>query len=388
LAQTTPAATTQASELGRRALSAGRVGVILTAGGQGSRLGFNHPKGMYPIGPISGASLFQIHFEKIVAISRRHGVQVPLYLMTSPATHDETLQYLEANQRFGLPAEDLHVFCQGTMPAVDRTTGKILLEEKGQLFQSPDGHGGAVAALAKSGALSDMQARGIDLLFYFQVDNPLVPVCDPYLIGHHLGVNSELTSLAVEKKHPHEKWGNFDMHVVEYSDMPDDVAELRDADGGLKFWAGSLAIHVFARQLLERAAENLQLLPFHIARKKVPYLDEAGQKVSPSEPNALKFERFIFDLLPAAERPLVVEYAEADCLAPLKNAPGAEVDTAEYVQEMLLALHRRWLQSAGASLADGVQVEIGPLFALDAEQVRARVRPGQEFHQSQYLPGD
>lgn len=303
------------------------------------------------------------------------------------------VRFLEENDRFGLPADDLFVFCQGTMPAVEIETGKLLMAGKGQLFLSPDGHGGTVTALGESGALEQMRSRGIEQLFYLQIDNPLVPISDPLLIGHHLLADSELTSLTVPKKHALEKWGNFavidgQMHVIEYIDLPDEVAGLRGSDGNLKFWAGSLAIHVFERTLFERALETAAMLPFHIARKKVPFVAPDGSLVSPTEPNALKFERFIFDLLPAAARPLVVEYREEDCFAPLKNAPGAEIDTPEYVQQMMLAQHHRWLTAAGAKIASGVDVEISPLFALDAQRVSERIRPGQQFDQSQYLSDD
>lgn len=375
---------------GTDALQAGQVGVILTAGGQGSRLGFELPKSLYPIGPLSQASLLQIHIEKIRATTDRYGVSVPLYLMTSPATHEDTVRFLEENGNFGLAAADLTVFCQGTMPAVDIETGKLLLAEPGSLFLSPDGHGGTVAALESSGAIEDMKTRGIKQLFYLQVDNPLVPICDPALVGYHILAESELASLTVTKQQPQDKLGNFAMidgrlNVIEYSDLPDDVAELRDDQGRLKFWAGSIAVHVFERALLERSLELKDTLPFHIAKKKVPHIGASGEQVTPSEPNALKFEKFIFDLLPAAERPIVVEYAEAECFAPLKNAPGAPKDTAEYVQTMLLAQHRRWLEAAGAQLADGVNIEISPLYALDAAAVAKGIKPQQKFSESQYL---
>ena len=375
---------------GEQALRAGKVGVILTAGGQGSRLGFELPKSMYPIGPQSSASLLQIHFEKVRAASAKYGVSVPLYLMTSPATHKDTVNFLADNDNFGLSDEDLTVFCQGTMPAVDIQTGKLLLAEKGKLFLSPDGHGGTIAALETSGAIGHMQSRSVEHLFYLQVDNPLVPICDPALVGYHALAKSELTSLTVAKQKPQDKLGNFAMiddrlHVIEYSDLPDDVAEQTDEQGGLRFWAGSIAVHVFERALLERALSLKDTLPFHIARKKVPHLSADGQLVEPSEPNALKFEKFIFDLLPAAQRPIVVEYAEADCFAPLKNAPGAEKDTAEYVQRMMLDQHRRWLTAAGATVE--ADVEISPLYALDESTVAQRIEQGTHFDESTYLAG-
>jgi UDP-N-acetylglucosamine/UDP-N-acetylgalactosamine diphosphorylase len=362
---------------GIAALAAGKIGVLLVAGGQGSRLGFDHPKGLYPIGPVSGASLLKIHFEKVLALGRRHGVNVPIYMMTSPVTHDEQTSYLRDQNWFGVPNDRVKLFCQGTMPAVDATTGRLLLADKGELFLSPDGHGGTVSALAASGAIDDIRSRGIEHLFYLQVDNPLVPIGDPEFIGYHLAADSDLTSMAVAKQTPQDRLGNFamvdgQMQVIEYSDFPNDVAERRDAAGGLVFWAGSIAVHMFRVAFLERALALKDALPFHIARKKVPYMNDAGQVVEPQEPNALKFERFIFDLLPQAANPLVVEYAEHEVFAPLKNAPGAERDTPEYVQRFMVTQHRGWLEAAGTRVAKNVSVEISPLWALDASGVAAR----------------
>lgn len=383
----------QATSRGVQALRDGKAGVLLVAGGQGSRLGFDKPKSMYPIGPLSGATLLQIHCEKVRATARRYGPPVRMYVMTSPVTHDDTVEFVKENNRFGLLEDELVIFCQGTMPAVDAATGKLLMEAKDSLFLSPDGHGGTVAALEKSGALEHMRQHGVEQLFYLQVDNPLVPICDPELLGHHLLAESELTSLAVAKSSPQDKLGNFVMidgrlNVIEYSDFPADAASRRDDDGALAFWAGSVAIHVFDRAFLERSLQLKDSLPFHVARKKADYIDERGQPVTPSQPNALKFERFIFDLLPHARNPIVVEYAENESFAPLKNAPGEPKDTPEYVQRFMLAQHRRWLEAAGATLADGVQVEISPLMALDAQQVAELIEPGRRFEESEYLTGE
>jgi len=173
--------------------------------------------------------------------------------------------------------------------------------------------------------------------------------------------------------------------VIEYSDFPDDVAELRSADGSLKFWAGSIAVHVFAVDFLERALQLADALPYHIARKKVPHVDASGKLVEPKEPNALKFERFIFDLLPHAENPLVVEFPEHEVFAPLKNAPGAAKDTEQYVQQHMINQQRRWLEEAGVRVADGVPVEISPLWALDAAGVAARTDKPRSIDKPTYL---
>jgi UDP-N-acetylglucosamine/UDP-N-acetylgalactosamine diphosphorylase len=150
------------------------------------------------------------------------------------------------------------------------------------------------------------------------------------------------------------------------------VADKRDASGSLVFWAGSVAIHMFRVAFLERMLALKDALPFHVARKKVAHVNEAGEHVEPEEPNALKFERFIFDLLPHAKNPIVVEYAEQEVFAPVKNAPGANRDTPEYVQRFMVGQHRQWLEAAGTKVAEGVAVEISPLWALDAEGVAGR----------------
>lgn len=380
----------EAREAGQKALAEGKVGVLLVAGGQGSRLGFEQPKGMFPIGPISNATLLEIHLKKTVAIGEKYGTTIPVFLMTSPVTHDEQVAFLEENDRFGVADDDLVIFCQGTMPAVDADTGKLLMADEANLFVSPDGHGGTVAALARSGSLEKMKSRGIELLFYLQVDNPLAPIGDAEVVGYHLLSGSELTSIAVAKETPEEKLGNFVMiddrvQIIEYSDFPADVAQQTAEDGSLKFWAGSIAIHVFDVAFLERMLAQKDAIPFHIAHKKVPHLSVDGKAVDPPEPNALKFERFIFDLLPHARSPIVVEYGEEECFAPLKNAPGAPKDTPEYVQRFLADQFRTWLEAAGAKVADGVTVEIDPLWAVDAETVAARVEPGTEFNESTYL---
>lgn len=384
---TTP---TDAKADGKAALDAGEVGVLLVAGGQGSRLGFDQPKGMYPIGPVSNNTLLQIHIEKAVALAKRHGKGVPVYIMTSPITHEDQVAFLEENNRFGLAEDDLYIFCQGTMPAVDQATGKLLLADKDSLFLSPNGHGGTVAGLATSGAIEHMQKRGIQSLFYLQVDNPLVPIGDAELLGYHLATKSELTSMAVAKSAADDKLGNFvmvegELNVIEYSDFPSDVAEVTDEAGGLKYWAGSIAVHVFDVAFLERMLALKDALPFHIAKKKVPYVDATGTKVTPTENNAFKYEMFIFDLLPKAKNPIVVEYAESEVFAPLKNAPGAPKDTEEYVQRFLIDQHTGWLKEAGFEVPAGAVVEISPLWALDAEGVTSRSDEEVKIAETTYL---
>ena len=363
-----------ARPLGEQTLRQGQCAVLLVAGGQGSRLGFEQPKGMYPIGPLSGKSLFQLHAEKVLALRRRYAAEVPFLIMTSPATHQATEAFFAAHGYFGLPAESVWFFQQGTMPALEVQTGRLLLETPGSLFLSPDGHGGCLMALAGSGLLGRLKQRGVRTLFYLQVDNPLVAIADPIFLGMHRQHQAEVSSKCVAKRDASERAGVFAQsagrcYIVEYSDLPAELATQTTPDGRLRFWAASPAIHLFEVSFLERmTAEQGRAMPFHVARKKVPHLDDP----QPQTENALKFERFIFDVLPHAQRWLVVETRREDEFAPLKNAQGH--DSPDTVRAALLAQATRWLEQAGAK-AQGA-VELSPLFALDADDLRRKVAAG------------
>src|SRR6516162_2554233 len=374
----------EARQRGEEALRQGHVAVLLVAGGQGSRLGFAHPKGMYPIGPVSTNSLFQIHSEKVLALSRRHARTIPLLVMTSPATHLETESFFRQHQFFGLPAGDVFFFCQGTMPALDLQTGKLLLETRGRLFTSPNGHGGTLAALAATGLLERLRARGIRHVFYFQVDNPLVKIADPVFLGHHLQANAEVSSKVVAKESPHDRLGNMVLvdgrcSIIEYSDLPDQLAHQRDGDGRLRIWVGNPAIHIFSVDFLARVTRCQASVPYHVARKKVPHVDDQGNPVNPERENALKFEKFIFDVFPLAERWTAVETSRPDEFVPLKNASGA--DSPQTVHQALCRLAASWLENAGVRVprkSTGevkFPLEISPLFALDAEELADKVNP-------------
>ncbi|MBX9625565.1 MAG: UDPGP type 1 family protein, partial [Gemmataceae bacterium] len=379
---------------GEAALRRGEVAALVVAGGQGSRLGFDHPKGMYPVGPVSGASLFRVHAEKVLALSRRYGRPVPLLVMTSPATHAETEVYFRDQRFFGLAEGDVRFFQQGTMPALDAATGRLLLEAPGRLFLSPNGHGGTLTALAETGLLADLEARGVRHVFYFQVDNPLVRVCDPGFVGRHVEAGSEASSRVLFKTEPGEKVGllaDVDGRcvIIEYSDLPADMAAERGPDGTLRFRAGSPAIHLFSVAFLKRVTGGGGL-PFHVARKKVPYYDPAtGRAVTPAAENALKFERFVFDALPLAGRWLAVEARREEEFAPLKNASGP--DSPETVRRALSGLHAGWLEAAGVvvprdAAGDPVHpIEVSPLVALEAADLRGKLPPGYAVRGPTYL---
>ncbi len=378
-----------ARELGLKALRDGKLAMIVVAGGQGSRLGFDHPKGMYPIGPLSNRTLFQIFIDTIRARAAQAGAAIPLYIMTSPPTHDETIRFLTENKWFGADENDIKVFCQGTMPAVD-ANGKILLETKSKVFESPDGHGGTIKALEVSGCIADMKARGVEHVFYGQIDNPLVQICDPTLVGFHIQKQSELTSQVVRKTEPMQKVGNVVqvdgvVQIIEYSDLTEEPASQTRDDGSLKLWAGSIAVHIFKFDFLTRSLADADSLPFHRAHKKVPFLDAAGNRIDPESPNAYKFEKFIFDLLPAAKNAIVCEVDPAEGFCAVKNAPPAKAETPDHVKAAITALHRKWLHQAGAEIAEGVTIEIDPMFAVDREMVAEKVAAGTKFDTDTFL---
>lgn len=368
---------------GEQAVRAGKIGMILVAGGQGTRLGFDQPKGMFPIGPVSNRTLFAMHADSILGAKRRYGISIPMYIMTSPATDSATRDYFRSHRNLGLDQEDLHIFCQGTMPAFDADNGLILMDSPCSIALSPDGHGGIVAAMYRQNAIESARRRGIEHFFYAQVDNPLVRACDPWLVGCHLLAKSQMTTQVVSKRFATEKVGNVvaiqgRSHIIEYSDLPESIANQVNADGSLKLWAGNIAIHVLDLNFLESAATRKDGLPFHRARKSVPFVDPSGKIVKPSAPNAIKLERFVFDLLPLAERTIVVEGDAKEVFAPVKNAEGAATDTPSSCRLALMAQYKRWLQGAGVVVSDQAKVEINPSWALDANEVQQKIqKPGE-----------
>ncbi len=360
-----------AQAAGEKELSAGRVAALLVAGGQGSRLGYDGPKGCYSIGPVTGAPLFYFHARKILARSIRYGAPIPFYVMTSEANNAATVKCFEENDYFGLNPDDVFFFTQGMWPGMTKE-GKIILEAPGRIFMSPDGHGGLLAALKRSGALSDMKKRGIKSVFFFQVDNPLVEIADPAFIGHHVTEKSEYSLKLCAKRDPYEKVGmpmkfGDRFRMVEYTEMTDAQCNRKTKSGALYFLYGSPAIHVFDRAFLEREASKA--MPLHLAFKKIPMLGPDGKVVKPSEPNGYKFEKFIFDILPNAKKAAFLAFDQKDEFSPVKNAEGA--DSPATCRADMQAKWRRWLAEAGIAVSAALPVEIDPVYALDADDIKA-----------------
>ena len=364
------AALARAVAAGERELKAGRVAALLVAGGQGSRLGYDGPKGCYSIGPVTGAPLFHFHARKILARSRRYGRPIPFYVMTSEANNAATVECFRANGYFGLDPKDVFFFTQGMWPGMTKD-GKIILDAPGHVFMSPDGHGGLLAALKRSGALDDMKRRGIKSVFFFQVDNPLVEIADPAFVGYHVLERSEYSLKLCAKRDPFEKVGmpmlvGGRYRMVEYTEMTKEQC-LRKKGGKLYYLYGSPAIHVFDRAFLAR--EAAKAMPLHLAFKKIPCV-VGGKVVKPAEPNGYKFEKFIFDILPNARRAAFLAFDQKDEFSPVKNAEGN--DSPATCRADLRAKWAKMLAAAGVKTPDSMPLEIDPAYALDAADLVRR----------------
>jgi len=366
----------RAREHGKRLIAAGTVGALTVAGGQGTRLWFDGPKGAMPVTPVRGKSLFQLFAETILAARTRYRVSIPWYIMTSPENHAQTEAFFHQHAFFGLPETDVRLFSQGMLPAFD-FEGRILLGSCHRVALAPDGHGGSLKALVAGGALADMRARGVEIISYFQIDNPLVKPFDPLFIGLHAETASEASTKVTPKARDEERVGHVCLRegrvtVIEYTEFPTNLTHHRTADGARRFDAANLAIHLFNVGFVERVMAEGSSLPFRRAEKIVPYVDEHGVLQTPNQPNAVKLETFVFDVLPAARNPLVLAVDRAEEFSPIKNAHGDDsVDTAR--RDQIRRAVRR-LDQAGVDVPRNTAgepdaaVELAPAVELDIEE--------------------
>ncbi len=368
----------RARAAGVESLRNGEVGIFLVAGGQGTRLGFEGPKGCFPLLPISGATLFQHFAEKILALKRLYKKSMPWFIMTSQANDEETRSFFRSNRNFGLPTSDIYFQPQAMLPVIDPRYGKILMASKSELLLSPNGHGGSIRVMQES--RDTLEKYGTKFLFYHQVDNPLVEMADPVFLGYHILRDSQFSSKAVAKQVPEEKVGLFCLdgettRVVEYSEIGEVEQNEREEDGRLTFRAGNIACHVVSTEFVapDDSAEPF-VMPYHIARKAVTFLRD-GEEVTGTDPNSVRFESFIFDVLPRTRNPVVLEADRAREFAPVKNAEGA--DSPASSRQALISLWAEWLEAAGIEVPRDEngqpknRIEISPLVADSQEQLTA-----------------
>ncbi len=353
-----------------------KTAVLIVAGGQGSRLGYEGPKGTFPISPIKGKTLFQLFAEQVVASSRRYGATIPLLIMTSEENDKETVGFFHDHNFFGLNPGTVHFFRQGMLPSVT-PDGRLLLKSNENLLANPDGHGGSLKALHDTGLLGRLKEQGYEELFYCQVDNPLVKIADPVFLGLHAMTGADASTKVVRRKDVREKVGlyvylNGRDAVVEYSDIGDEYMSAVDEDGDILYWAGNTAIHVFSLKFIQRLTGHGFVLPYHCAQKTVEYSDHAGRRCAAK---VWKFETFVFDAIPLARKTCCMEVLREEEFAPVKNRNGS--DSPETARQAMVNLHRSWLRKAGMDIDPDARIEISPLYALDTNELREKTKGGR-----------
>jgi UDP-N-acetylglucosamine/UDP-N-acetylgalactosamine diphosphorylase len=369
-------------------IAAGKVAVVLMAGGQGTRLGSSAPKGCYNIGLPSAKSLFQIQAERILRIqvlaAARPGSSadraiVPWYVMTSGPTRGPTEAFFKENNHFGLDPSNVFIFEQGVLPCISNE-GKILLESKSRVAVAPDGNGGIYQALVVAGVLADMQRRGVEHVHAYCVDNCLVRVADPVFIGFSAAKGVDIATKAVRKRSATESVGLILLKagkpdVVEYSEIDAATAEAQDdrQPGVLRFRAANIVNHYYSVRFLNSIPEWAHELPHHVARKKIPTIDlVSGEAIKPSKPNGIKLEQFVFDVFPrlTLDKFACLEVRREDEFSPLKNAPGTGEDDPETSRRDIMTQGRRWVEASGAILVGDKAdegIEVSPLISYGGE---------------------
>ncbi len=360
-------------EAGETLLRRGKVAVLIVAGGQGSRLGFSGPKGCLCCSPVKRKSLFQLFAEQIKALSLRYGVKIPLLIMTSPENESDTVCYFRDREYFGLGRDAVFFFSQAFLPSIT-PQGQLILKDETHFFTNPDGHGGSIKALRRSGLLQELLDGGCTELFYCQVDNPLVKIADPPFLGRHALARAEVSTKVVRRVNVEEKVGVYVSRngrdaIVEYSEMGKELMEAVDDRGKILYWAGNTAIHCFHLPFLKHLSDEPLALPYHCAAKEVEAIDH---RLRASKITGWKFEAFVFDAIPLATRTCCVEASRQEEFSPIKNSHGP--DSPETAERAMVELHKAWLRRAGIAAPDGIKVEISPLLALDEQELAVRMR--------------
>lgn len=369
--------------IGLEAIANGQVGVLLLAGGQGTRLGVSYPKGMYSIGLPSQKTLFQIQAERIRKVQELARLQigsqgnVTWYIMTSGPTEEATNAFLKSNNYFGLDKKNVVQFDQGLLPCFDMD-GRILLENKNKVALAPDGNGGIYRALYQKGILADMEKRGILYLHVHSVDNILVKVADPIFIGYCIKKGADCGAKVVKKASPSEAVGvvcqvDGKFQVVEYSEITEATANLRDKEGNLVFNAGNICNHYFSTEFLNQIAQQHEKnLKLHVAKKKISHLNEDGIKIIPTKVNGIKIEKFVFDVFQFSDNFVTWEVPRHTEFSALKNSDNIGKDCPTTARNDLFQLHKHYIEAAGGKILGDV-VEISPLVSYAGEDLQSKV---------------
>eukprot|EP00915_Cephaloidophora_sp_WS-2016_P012000 GHVH01017460.1.p1 GENE.GHVH01017460.1~~GHVH01017460.1.p1 ORF type:complete len:492 (-),score=62.20 GHVH01017460.1:34-1509(-) len=377
-------------KIGLEAIAKGEVAACVMGGGQGTRLGFDGPKGCYKIAPLTESTLFQLFVQRVMKLrqlcvhadlaSSMGDVKVPFCVMTSDTNDTATRSFFDEHCNFGYPDEDLHFFVQSMVPCFDND-GKVLIASPTSLAMNPNGNGGIFSSMQKSGTLEKLKKSGVKYVHIWGIDNVLTKCLDPTFIGYCIDNNAEAGNKCCTKIEAAEKVGVFASRVdqsgkriatvVEYSELSSDLADNRDEAGRFVFGSGNICNHMFKLEFIERLVKCrfLESNPssLHAAFKKIPYMDNSGKMVNPDTINGVKMEMFIFDSFWFADKVFGLEVEREQEFAPVKNAVGG--DSPETARQMLSSLHIKWLKEAGATIdakSKGL-MEIAPLVSYEGE---------------------
>ena len=323
------------TDIGLQAIRGGKVGAVLLAGGQGSRLGFDHPKGMFNIGVERELYIFECLINNLLEVTRQADAWIPLFIMTSVDNNKETQEFFEQHNYFGYSSENVWFFIQEQLPTVD-TDGKLMLSGNGTISTAPNGNGGWYASMAKTGMLKIVQEAKIEWLNVFAVDNVLQRIADPCFIGAVIDSGKVSGAKVVAKAAPEEKVGVLCLEdgrpsIVEYYEMTDEMLHSREADGTLSYNYGVILNYLFR---VDKLNKTLSIkLPLHRAFKKIKYMDANNEIITPEEPNAYKFETLVLDMIKLQDDCLAYEVDRNKEFAPVKNKIG--VDSVDTARELL-----------------------------------------------------
>ena len=354
---------------GEEILKKGEVAFITVAGGQASRLGYDAPKGFFPVTPVTQKSLFEHFANTLLFLAGHYKVNLKWYIMTSISNDRDTREYFEKNGYFGLTQSNVVFLTQNMLPTIS-FEGKMILSKEKRLMTNPDGHGGSLKALYETGLLKDMESTGIKYLYYFQVDNPLIDLNDTGFLGYHVSNKNDVSTKVIRKKNPWEKLGliakldNGKNAIIEYSDLPEEKAGEKDDDGNYRHMMGSIGCHIFSIDFLLHSTKKL---PVHFAIKSIEAYNPGNTDPVTIEFEAIKFETFVFDILLFAKTSGFYECLRREEFSPLKNRTGN--DSIETCRNDQIGRYVTWLKDAGFinkdMKTDGITIEISPSYAPD-----------------------
>lgn len=308
---------------GASLLKKGSMACLIVAGGQGSRLQLEGPKGKYPVSCIKKKTLFQLFAEKTLAASKCYRTDLFIAVMTSPLNHEETIQFFTHNQFFGLQKHQVDFFCQKTLPILDEH-GNLFLQTPSQIAIGPNGNGYALHEFYQSGIWKKWQDLNVCYVNLLPIDNPLADPFDAELLGLHAKENCDISIKAIKRSDPKESVGLIAKDgqnpiIVEYTEISPQERDSTDGAGNLTHPLAGIGLFCFSMDFIQSIALEHPTMPFHLAKKSVSYLSPSGKPISPKEPNAWKFETFIFDVLPLSKKTAIIAYPRQNCFSPLKS---------------------------------------------------------------------